>query len=133
MNNIKKEKKKPLELGLEVRQNNREKKKMDFLEAFSNKANNVSLTCKSIGIRRSTFYKWLKEDEEFKEDILEMDEGDIDMAESALKRQIKDGNITAIIFYLKTKGKSRGYVERQELTGMNGQKLFEVKIVDNNE
>lgn len=116
--------------SIEVRQAKREKKKEEFLEVYSQKANNVHLTCKTLGIERGTFYKWLKEDEEFKEKIMNLEEGDIDSAETALKRQILDGNITAIIFYLKTKGKNRGYVERQELTGINGQKLFEVEILD---
>ena len=116
--------------SIEVRQAKREKKKDEFLEVYSQKANNVHLTCKTLGIERGTFYKWLKEDDEFKEKILNLEEGDIDSAETALKRQILDGNITAIIFYLKTKGKNRGYVERQELTGINGQKLFEVEILD---
>jgi hypothetical protein len=31
---------------------------------------------------------------------------------------------------LKTQGKSRGYIERQEITGADGKKLFEVKILD---
>jgi hypothetical protein len=88
------------------------------------------LTCKAIGIERATFYLWLKEDDAFREKITALEEGDIDSAETALKRQILDGNITAIIFYLKTKGKNRGYVERQELTGLNGQKLFEIEIID---
>ena len=43
-----------------------------------------------------------------------------DFVENALHKQIKDGNITAIIFYLKTQGKGRGYIERQEFTGKDG-------------
>ena len=38
----------------------------------------------------------------------------LDNAESALHKLINEGNPTAIIFYLKTQGKGRGYVERQE-------------------
>ena len=39
----------------------------------------------------------------------------LDFAESQLHSQIKDGSTSATIFYLKTKGKKRGYVEKQEL------------------
>ena len=39
----------------------------------------------------------------------------IDFAESQLHQQILDGNSTATIFFLKTKGKKRGYVERTEV------------------
>jgi GTP cyclohydrolase II len=35
--------------------------------------------------------------------------------ENKLMQQIKNDNLTAIIFYLKTQGKHLGYVERQEL------------------
>jgi len=38
----------------------------------------------------------------------------LDFAESQLHKQIKEGNSTSTIFYLKTKGKKRGYIERQE-------------------
>jgi hypothetical protein len=38
----------------------------------------------------------------------------IDFAESQLHKQIKEGSTAATIFFLKTKGKQRGYVERIE-------------------
>lgn len=38
-----------------------------------------------------------------------------DFVENALHKRIKEGSDTAIIFYLKTQAKDRGYVERQEL------------------
>ena len=47
-----------------------------------------------------------------------------DFVENALHKQIRDGNVTATIFYLKTQAKHRGYVERQELTGANGGDLM---------
>lgn len=106
--------------SVEVRRQNREKKKDEFLEVFSQKANNIHLTCKAIGIDRVTYYNWMKDDEAFREKVNALEESDIDAAETALKRQILDGNTTAIIFYLKTKGKSRGYIERQEISGNGG-------------
>lgn len=39
----------------------------------------------------------------------------VDNVESALYREALNGNVTAQIFILKTQGKGRGYVERQEL------------------
>ncbi len=41
------------------------------------------------------------------------------MAETALLASIGEKNMTAIIFYLKTKGKHRGYSEKYVVSGPN--------------
>ena len=51
-----------------------------------------------------------------------------DLAEQELYKLIKQGYKTAIIFYLKCKGKDRGYIERQELTGKDGTALTGDKL-----
>jgi hypothetical protein len=38
----------------------------------------------------------------------------IDNAESKLYAKVVEGDTTALIFFLKTQGRSRGYVEKQE-------------------
>lgn len=50
-------------------------------------------------------------------------ENTTDFVENALLSAIKDGNVTAMIFYLKTQAKARGYVERQEVTGSDGREV----------
>lgn len=45
----------------------------------------------------------------------------LDVAESALHRAVLNGEGWAICFTLKTQGKARGYVERQEITGASDQ------------
>lgn len=90
------------------------KKKIEFIEAYKRMAGNISAACKSANIPRKTYYNWMK-DNEFAEDIYNAYEETIDWAESKLMRQIENDNITAIIFYLKTKGQKRGYVEKQDI------------------
>jgi len=75
----------------------------------------VSTACKAADISRQTHYRWMREDEDYKTAVEELAEVAIDFAESHLHKLIKDGNPAATIFFLKTKGKGRGYVERQEI------------------
>lgn len=75
----------------------------------------VSNAAKQAGIDRTTHYKWLREDENYKAWVEEIPDLTLDFAESALFLQIKEGNVPSIIFFLKTKGRERGYVEKQEL------------------
>ena len=89
-----------------------EKNKEAFIKAFPEKACNISETAAAIGIDRNTYYRWRDEDEEFRDTIENAREATIDFAECQLLKQIKEGNITAFIFFLKTRGRSRGYVER---------------------
>ena len=53
----------------------------------------------------------------------------IDVTEGRLYQEINAGNITAIIFFLKTQAKHRGYVERQEFTGKDSGDI-PIRIVD---
>ena len=50
----------------------------------------------------------------------EISDAFIDLAESQLVESVRGGNLTAVIFTLKTRGKDRGYSERQEVTGPGG-------------
>lgn len=47
----------------------------------------------------------------------ECEEEGLDFAEYKLLDLIKSGDRTAILFYLKCKGKERGYIERKEFSG----------------
>jgi hypothetical protein len=72
----------------------------------------VSTACKGAGVARSTHYEWLKSDTAYAEAVAELDTTALDFAESKLLELVGAGNITAIIFYLKCKGRGRGYVEQ---------------------
>jgi hypothetical protein len=82
---------------------------------YAKKAGNISATCTSLGIDRNTFTSWRLKYKKLDELLREIEESLIDFSESKLLEQIQDGNLTAIIFHLKTKGKSRGYVEGVDL------------------
>lgn len=65
----------------------------------------VSLAAEKIGIGRSTYYRWRKSDSRFSSLAdSAIAEGSLlvnDMAESQLLSAIRDGNLTAVIFWLK--------------------------------
>jgi hypothetical protein len=108
--------------------------KKAMLDALEKSLGVVTSACKSVDIARQTHYRWLQEDKEYKAAVDELSDVAIDFAESQLHKQIKDGNSTATIFFLKTKGKKRGYVERQEIDAVGG-KLFQIEVLgeDTNE
>lgn len=100
--------------------NKTEHHKKALIEALEKSLGVVTTACRNIGIGRTTFYEWMKTDEEFAFQVDEINNIALDFAESQLHQQISEGNTAATIFYLKTKGKRRGYVERQEITGADG-------------
>lgn len=91
----------------------KEESKGKFLEALAAAAGIVLTACESVNVSRSTYYRWYKEDAAFAERVDEISEEQLDFVEGKLLKSIKDGDTTAIIFYLKTKGKKRGYSEKQ--------------------
>ena len=103
-------------------------KKQAMLQALEKSLGVVTVACKQSDIPRSTYYKWLKEDQEFAKAVKEIENIALGFAESQLHSQMRDGNTSATIFYLKTKGKKRGYVERQELDVNNGENPFNVSV-----
>jgi len=88
--------------------------KKAMLEALEKSLGIVTTAARTVGINRSTHYDWLEKDEEYKKAVEDIAEMTIDFAESQLHKQIKEGVQSSTIFYLKTKGKKRGYVEAQE-------------------
>jgi len=107
--------------------------KKAVIEALQETHGIVTDACKKTGVARSTFYQWLTEDVKFKAAVDEAQEQAIDFVEGKLFQKIngiklgkidEDGEMivydqqpsdTAIIFYLKTKAKKRGYIERTEI------------------
>ena len=85
-----------------------------FLIALEKSLGVITTACKIAGINRSRYYSWLKECDEFKKAVDEIDNVALDFAESQLHKQIKEGSTSAIIFYLKTKGRKRGYNENYQ-------------------
>lgn len=89
--------------------------KKAMLNALEKSMGVVATACKSVGLSRNSHYRWMHEDADYKREVDGLVDLALDFAESKLHEQILGNNIAAIIFFLKTKGKVRGYVERQEV------------------
>jgi hypothetical protein len=89
--------------------------KGQLLFAMERTLGNVSQACKIVNCHRSTYYDYYNIDGKFAKLCDETSEIALDFAESMLMENIKNAKETSIIFYLKTKGKKRGYIEKQEL------------------
>ena len=114
--------------------NKTEQHKKAIIEALQKSLGVVTTACKKVGVGRTTFYGWLQDDPEFAKEVDDIQNITLDFAESQLHKQIGKGNTTATIFYLKTKGKKRGYIERQEITGADGMPTnFQIEIIDKTE
>ena len=96
--------------------NKTEHQKKAMLEALEKSLGIVTSACRAVGIGRTTHYLWMIEDSEYRDAVNSIDDIALDFAESQLHKQIKEGEVSSTIFFLKTKGKKRGYVERQEVT-----------------
>lgn len=89
--------------------------KKAFLVALEKSLGVVSTASKATGTARQTHYEWYSEDKDYAMQVDLLKDLAIDFAESRLLSNINKGSDTAIIFYLKTQGKKRGYVERTEM------------------
>lgn len=87
----------------------------------------------ALNVTRQALYNWIEKDSDLKETIKHQEEANIDFVESKLFEKIQGietiktntngdevyyslpPSDTAIIFFLKTRAKHRGYIERQEI------------------
>jgi hypothetical protein len=89
-------------------------------------------TAIKLGVHSSTLRKVINESDYLHELIEDITEATLDFAESYLKKQISYGNMTAIIYYLKCKGVSRGWreeIDAEKLKELTKPVVFEYTYV----
>ncbi len=84
-------------------------------EALRESSGLVTLAARRLGCSHTTIQRALKDSKKVRDARHEAREAFLDSAEESLMKKVEDGDLTAIIFTLKTLGKGRGYVERQEI------------------
>ena len=120
-----------------------------IIELFRSKMGNKTKIAEALNVSRYSLYEWIKKDPALKQEIEQQEEANIDFVESKLFEKIKGIEMvkdnpngehsyytlppsdTAIIFFLKTRAKSRGYIERTE-SQIEGELLIKVIREGNN-
>ena len=111
----------------------REETAARIIAAISESNGLLTLAAKKAGIGYSTVWRYTQDFPTVKQSVTEAKERMLDFAEGKLYEKIKSGDNAAIIFFLKTQGKKRGYVERSEVTGEDGKPMeTRVTVVSEN-
>lgn len=119
---------------MSANKNTTEQKKTIFIEALRKNLFVVSAACEQTGVGRTTFYEWMKTDEDFKRRVEEVEEIQTDFVETQLLKKIKEGSERSILFYMRYKAKKRGYTESLDITSA-GEKIggeIKIKFIDGN-
>lgn len=83
-----------------------------------------------LGVSRWTFDNYLKKWASVRLAYDEECERVTDRAETVLIQAINEGDVDSAKWYLKHKGKARGYTERVEMTGENGGPVRHITTIE---
>ena len=91
-------------------------------DALRKAAGNVTMAARGLDINRTSLHDRITKSPELQQVLQEEREALVDMAESALRAEVLERNMTAIIWTLKAspEAKRRGWSERHELGGPDG-------------
>ena len=87
-----------------LKNNNR---KLEEVKLYITQGFTVKKSCEKVGIGRSTFYKHLSSNKEFKDSFYQELDSRVFDVEDSLYKQAITGNTTAIIFFLTNRAKDR--------------------------
>jgi hypothetical protein len=88
----------------------------------------ISQAAKILNVSTQAVYKRIQENPHIKSVVIDIQEQSLDFVENQLFKKIKDGELSAIIFYLKCKGKKRGYTERTTLEELIDKRDAKVQV-----
>jgi transposase-like protein len=91
-----------------------------LIEKIEQARGNISAVARAFGVTRRTIYKRIMRNATAQKALEDARETMLDEAESVLYTKALEGSTPELIFFLKTQGRRRGYVERQEITGAEG-------------
>ncbi len=91
-----------------------------IVEAVKSVNGMIYLAARKLGCTPQTIYKRMAKSSIIREAVDDSRGELVDISEQKLRAAVINGEPWAVAMVLKTLGKSRGYVERQELSGPDG-------------
>lgn len=91
-------------------------KPMQIVKALNETRGMIYLAAERLGCDANTIYSYAKRYASVKEAITRHRGKTTDIAELKLYQAINDGSLPAIMFYLRTQGRDRGYIEKMDVS-----------------
>jgi hypothetical protein len=91
-----------------------------FIKAIPGSGGIISTIARRVGCGWHTARDYVDKHPSVKQAYDDECEAVLDLAESKTIKAIEAGDMQTVRYYLSTKGRKRGYVERQEVTGGDG-------------
>jgi hypothetical protein len=92
-----------------MERNSTKQKKEKMIQALEQSLGVVAQAVRRVGIDRKTHYNWLESDPEYKEAVREIENIALDEVESIFLDMVRSKDRACVLYYLRTKGKRRGY------------------------
>ena len=102
--------------------------KKKLIEALEKSLGIVTPACKEVGVSRETFYRYYREDADFKAEVDSINDITLDFVENQLLKKIKEGSERSILFYMKYKARKRGYSDSIDITS-DGKSISQIKFI----
>jgi hypothetical protein len=103
--------------------------KNKLIDAFAECMGIIKCACDRVGTTRQNFNVHYRKDEDFKKAIDDILEEQIDFVETKMVEGIRNGNDKLILFYLRTRGKHRGWGETTDITS-NGETINTTPMIN---
>lgn len=98
----------------------------EILPVVDEHKGNITAIARKFGVGRTAIYRRCLESPTLTLALASARETMLDNAESVLYSKVLEGHTAELLFFLKTQGSRRGYVERREFTGAKGGPLVVV-------
>jgi hypothetical protein len=124
--------KKAIEKGTLLKREAMEQRKSEFLKALDENIGIATTVCIKHGITRDTYYRWLRSDPDFAEKVQAIKDRGVDFAEDMLMSKVVAGDLQAVMFFLRSQGKHRGWNDKVDINvSANTNASITDKVMDN--